>query len=911
MDWKSRVRSTFAASPRIPEDDVIEELAHHARAIYETARADGDSHDAADRRVADQLERWRLDASALRRASRRPPAIAPPPLAPGSRFTGLAQELRHACRMLARNPGFTAVAALSVALGIGANSALFSLHDAILLRPLPVPDPGAVVTVTVASPEDRLLFSGNVSYPNYRDLRSASQSFDGLIAYQLLTVSFARSRQTVREMRLGMLVSDNFFDVLGIQPALGRRFAPDEGRVPGRDAVVILGHDFWKNVLAGDHSILGGVVLINGIEFNAIGVAPESFTGLDPFVRPEFFVPAVMAERLNARTGNPLEDREARSFGVKGRLKAGVSQPAAETELTTLWKGLEQQYPDANRHRTIAVRGERQERTRLRPSITSLTAMMTALAALVLIIACANVANLMLGRARARSREMAIRLALGVSRMRLLRQLLTESLLLALLGGLLGVGFAYGGIRFFSYAVQTMVPSDLPVVIAPQMDSRVLIVSGLAAVVSAFLFGVAPAWQSLKTQLVPALKSSEPGETNRQRTIGRNVLVVAQIALSMVLLVAAGMLQAGFRNALDLNPGFRTDHLMMMSADTSFGRYTPIQTRDFYRHLVERARALPGVASVALSSAIPLDPNDGPGIVAVMPEGYQLPRGQENVSVRVAAVDERYFSTLRIAIVRGRAFDAGDSDSSRRVAIVNQEFAGLYWPNQDPIGKRIRLTDGQETWLEVVGVAETGKYSSINERPTPFFYRPFAQDVRSAMSLVIETTSADAAPLAAPLRDIVHAVDQNQPVFSLRTMSALYKQQAVAAPLLMMQTAGTMGALGLTLALIGLYGLVAYSVARRTREIGIRMAMGAARSDVLKMVLREGLTLSLAGILVGGVASVAVARLLAAGMAGLGAPNPAAYVVVPMLLIGLTLAASYFPARRASKVDPLRALRYE
>ena len=811
--------------------------------------------------------------------------------------------------MLARNPGFTAVAALSVALGIGVNSAMFSFHDAILLRPLPVLDPDAVVTVSAASPDDPS-FTGQLSYPNYRDLREHAQSFDGLVAYQLSTFSFARSRQAVRDMRLAMLVSDNFFSVLGVRPDLGRAFTADEGRTPGRDAVVVLGSDFWKNTLGADPSILGGEVLINGIDFTVIGVAPESFTGMDQFVRPAFYVPLMMMQRLGNARENPLEDRAARSWAVKGRLKSGVSRQGAQSELATLWKALEVHYPEANRNRMMAVRTELQDRIRSRAANAIISALMTALAAIVLIIACANVANLMMGRARARSREMAIRLALGVSRTRLLRQLMTESLILAVLGGSLGLLFAYGGIRFLASSAQAIVPTDIPVVISPQLDHRVLLFSLLATLLSAMLFGLAPAWQSLKTQLVPALKSSELGETTRQRTIGRNVLVIAQVALSMVLLVAVGMVQAGFRRSLALDPGFRTDHLMTMSLDTSFVRYTPVQTREFYRNLADRARALPGVASVALANAIPLDRGFGSRQI-VVPEGYQFPQGQENLSLAAAVVDEHYFGTMKTGIVRGRAFTADDKAASRLVAIVNEAFAETYWPNQNPIGRRVRLNDRQGAWIEVVGLAQTEKYSFLTEPPTPFLYLPFAQHEKTQMSLLVETTALDAAPLAAPLRELVKDLDANQPVFGLRTFSSFYQQQAIGAQLLVMKVTTGMGLLGLTLALVGLYGLVAYSVARRTREIGIRMAIGAARSDVLKMVLRQGMMLSMTGILVGGVMSVAVARLLAAGMAGLGAPNPAAFVVVPILLIGLTLAASYFPARRASKVDPLRALRYE
>jgi len=818
------------------------------------------------------------------------------------------QEIRHSLRMLARNPGLTVVATLSVALGIGVNSTMFSFHDAILLRPLPVPEPDAVLTVSVYGPEDSTSL-GLLSYANYRDLREKSQSFEGLIASEMMPLSFSRSRDTTREMRLGMMVSENFFSALRVQPMIGRGFTAEEGEVPGRYAVVVLGYDFWKNILGADQSILNRVVTINGIDFNVIGIAPESFTGLNQFVRPAFYVPLAMEQRLASVQENPLEDRKARTLEVKGRLKPDKSRESAETEMAAVWKELEQQYPDANRNRTMAVRTELQQRIRMSRANAIISVMMTGLAAVVLMIACANVANLMLGRARARSREIAIRLALGVSRTRLLRQLLTESLLLALFGGMSGLGIAYAGIRFMANAAQAVVPTDIPVVVSPQLDYRVLTFSFFAAVISAVLFGLAPAWQSMKTDLVTGLKGSELAGTARRRMIGRNVLVVAQIALSMVLLVVTGMFRAGFRNTLELDPGFRKDHLITMGLDTSFVRYTPAQTRQFYRNLVDRARALPGVRSVALADPIPL----ARGFASrrpVVPEGYQFPQGQENAAVATAVVDENYFDTMKTAIVRGRAFTLQDDDGSSRVAIINEVFAATYWPDRDSIGKRVRLnSDGP--WLEVIGLAKSEKYSNILEPPTPFLYLPFRQQEKPQMSLLVETVNADASPLARPLRDVVRTLDMNQPVFSLRTFSSYYERAATGAQLLVLKTATGMGLLGLTLALVGLYGLVAYSVARRTREIGIRMAIGAGRVNVLMMLLRQGMVLALAGILAGAIACVAVIRLVTAAVVGLAVSDVATYIAVPTLLIGLTLAASYVPARRASNVDPLRALRYE
>ncbi len=819
-------------------------------------------------------------------------------------LTSMLQEIRHALRLLARNLGFTAIAALSLALGIGANSAIFSLADALLLRPLPVLEPSSVVTVST----DRPNLSegiGGVSYPDYRDFRESSQSFAGLAALQLSAFGVAKSARETPQLRVGVMVSDNFYQVMGIRPVLGRGFLPDEGQVPGRNPVVILAYDFWRTEFAADPLVLNRTMRVNGIDFNIIGVAPKPFTGVDEYVRPHFYVPLMMWQRLNALPENPLEDRTNRAFDVKGRLKPGVSREQARAELATLWNSLKPLHSEADRNRVVGVRTELQARVQSSPPDAYLIGMLMALVAVVLIIACANVANLQLGRARARTREVAIRIALGISRTRLVRQLLIESLLLALLGGIAGLAFAYGGIRF----LQTIrIPTDIPVVISPQLDHRVLLFSLFSAIASALIFGLVPALQTSKSDLVPALKSAEPGAAVRRRMLGRNVLVIGQVALSMILLIATGMLMDGFRKILVLNPGFRTDHLLTMELDTSLVRYTQAQTRNFYKDLLNRASAVPGVRVVTLGKVMPLAPSQD--METFIPEAYQFPKGQVNASAFASIVDENYFDVMQTPIIRGRTFSANDKEAAPLVAIVNQQFADTYWPREDPIGKRLQLKSKEDQWAQVVGVTKTGKYTFLGESPTPFLYLPFAQTQATRMVMFTDTMG-DPASVVAPLRQIVHDLDANQPVFNVRTFANFYQQRAIAIPRMIMEIVGTMGAMGLTLALIGLYGLVAYSVGRRTREIGLRMAVGASQSDILRMVLRQGLVLSLAGIGVGGVAAIAVARLMAAGLIGLGTPNPATYVLVPIILLLVTLASCYVPALRASRVDTMVALRYE
>jgi len=828
----------------------------------------------------------------------------------GALVDAIRQDVRQAFRTLMRAPAFTVVAAGSVALGIGANAALFSLHDALMLRPLPVRDPDALVIVAASNREDEISGAG-MAYANFRDLRERNRSFEGMVATAPQNLSFARRRDDVREMRFGMLVSDGFFDVLGVQAASGRGFAPEEGRVPGRDAVVVLGYDFWHNTLGGDPSILNAAVVINGIDFVVVGVMPERFTGIHQYFRPAFYVPLTMAARLGAAQDDWRDNRGARRFSVRGRLKPGVARTSAQAELSAIWRELQRQYPNENGNRTIAVRTELQERIHSDAGNAILIAVMTTLGIIVLAIACANVANLLLGRARSRAREMAVRLVLGVGRLRLLRQLLAESLLLALAGGAAGVALAYGGTRFLAASVRTVVPVDVPIVIEPLLDLRMLAFTLAATIASAILFGVAPAWQSLKTNLVPALKSGEAGPAARQRTIGRNVLVVGQVALSMMLLVATTIMLDGVSRTFAANPGFRKDHLVMLSTDTSLLRYTPAQTREFYRMLVERAAAMPGVRSAALASAIPFgDGGDGSRYFPenVRPEGHQFPKGEASAQVPAAIVDEHYFATAQTRVVGGRAFTVADRADSRAVAIVNEQFGKVYWPGQSPVGKRLRL-DGKDDWVDVVGVTETGQYFSVGEAPLPFVFFPFAQRERAQMMLLVETASRDALPLAAPLRDVVRGIDVNQTVSGLQTASAHYERRAIAPRLMVSRTAGAMGVMGLTLALVGLYGLVSYSVARRTRELGIRMAIGASRWDVVRMVLRQGMRLALTGVLLGSAGSVLVARVLTSATVGSGNPPFGVYAAVPLLLIGLTLSASYLPARRASRVDPLNALR--
>lgn len=817
------------------------------------------------------------------------------------------QDLRYGWRMLFKNPGFTLIAVISLAIGIGANSAMFSLADALILRPLPVQHPSEVVTVGFNASVSGF---GSIvaSYRDYLDFRNASKSFDGLVAYTSYSFGFSKGPDAVSQMKMGMLVTGNFFRVLGVEPEQGRAFRDDEDQVPGRDAVVILGHDMWEKDFAADPSILGKKLRLSGIEFTVIGVEPARFTGLDLYFRPAFFVPVAMWPRFVSNPKDrPLEARDFRALDVMGRLKPGVTVAQAQAELAGIAKALEQAYPETNRNRSVAVRTEFEKRLERSPPDAEIAAMLTLLALGVLLVACANVAGLLLSRAPVRAREMALRLAIGAGRPRLVRQLLTESLLLAIAGGLVGLGVGYIGVDFLS---RLQPPSDLPIQLSVQLDQRALLFSLIVSLLSAIFFGLAPAIQTTRTDVISGLRTAGAETPHHRRLLGRNALVVGQVALSLVLLMVSAFIYRGFQQVLGEGPGFRTDHVLMMSFDPSLVRYNESQTQQFYRQIVERARSVAGVKSAALASAAPMDAEDlSLGSWSVLPEGYQLPKGQDNASVFGSIADENFFDTMDVRITRGRGFRPADNKSSPLVAVINEQLAKRYWPGRDPLGKRFHLDSSDGPWVEIVGVTKTLKYLWIAEAPTEFLYLPLAQHPQSRM-LLLAQSSGNAASLAEPLRQMVRELDANQPVYGVRTFNDFYRYKAVGQPNVIIRTVAAMGVMGLVLAMVGLYGLVAYAATRRSREIGIRMAIGAARGTVLRMVLKQGLVLALIGIGIGLAASVGAERLLHAIFESDGT-GVITYLLVAPALLGVTALAVYIPARRASRIDPMRVLRYE
>jgi predicted permease len=824
----------------------------------------------------------------------------------GAFLDSLVRDFRFAIRSLRRTAGLTAFVVVTLALGIGMTSATFSMVDALIFRPYPVPHAGSVVSLAGTTHDSAI---EDFSYREYLDIRDNTKSYDGVIAYaEMQAVGFSAEPGVTPRIKGGMMVSGNFFQALGVEPRLGRGFRADEDQVPGRDAVVVLGPDFWRHEFACDPGVVGKSIRLNGTPFTVIGVAPDEFPGLLVFGHPDLYVPLAMARVFSTNIEkNFFEDRDDRELSVKARLKADTKLQDARNELGLLAKGFERDYPNVTRSRGAAVYTQFQTRT-TEDQNWKFGVVFVILALAVLLVACTNVAGLLLSRARERAREIAVRLALGAGRLRLIRLLLTESLILATLGGLAGIAIGYGVIEWFHSKDAIIFATELPMAVPFQMDKRVLLLCVGLSVLSAFLCGLAPALQSTRVDLVNALKSADVDVPGRKRLWGRNILVVAQVAMSLMLLTASFLMARGFEHDLLVGTGFTKDHLLMTSFDPRLIQYNATQTQQFYELLAERMRETPGVQSEALTQNIPMGTDEFDGVTFV-PDGFTMPPDRENFTSTMDTIDEGYFETMGVPILRGRAFLATDTADAPRVAIVNAHFAKHYWPGGDAVGKHIRLDNSAGVPVKIVGVAETIKYQTMSD-PMDFVYLPLAQHPVARMVLMVRS-SGDPLQLVQPVKDVVRSMDPNLPLLQTRAYEEFYLNQAVRGPQLAIDLVGTMGAVGLLLAIAGLYGLVAYNVSRRTHEIGIRMALGAVSSDVLRLVLGKGFVLVAMGTALGLVMGFALERLMNSMLFNSGGVDVVAYVIVVPSLFMVAMLAAYVPARRACRIAPTQALRYE
>jgi predicted permease len=820
----------------------------------------------------------------------------------------LLADLRFAARTLAKSPGFALIAILSLALGIGANTAMFSYVDAILLRPLPVSDPGRIVEVDSTSPDARL---GRLSYPDYIDLRDRTKTLEALACYNFFLAGIATGVNQVPHYTLDAAVSANFFSGLGVEPALGRAFRPEEDAVNGRDLVAVISHRLWQRDLGGDRSVLGRKVRVNGVDFTIIGVTPEKFTGTEAYVEPEVYIPmhAYQSAVPDAKA-DFLTSRKSRNDRVLGRLRPGVTASEVQSELRTLARSLADQYPDADRDRTVTVLGFQSARFESDPVDATLSLTLLGITGLVLLIACANVANLLIGRGTAREKEIAIRMAVGASRGTLVRQLLTESLLLALVGGIAGLGVGALGVRFLQ---SIPVPSDFPIYLGMRMDTRLLAFSLLLALATGLVFGLLPALRATRRELAASIKAGDTGPARisilRGLVSGRNVLVAAQLALSVILLVVSADCIRGFQAAWSLDPGFRVDHTLFFSLDPSIQRYDEARTRVFLQDLTDRLRRSAGIEQVSMSSSIAF--STGQGARKYFAEGEQPRPSGDAPSAVSYKVDDRYFPLMETKILRGRAIDSRDTAKSPRVAVVNEVLAAKLFPKQDAVGRRFRLDAADGPEYQVVGIAKEARYFYWAEPAQEAVWTAHAQDFSSQMYVELRT-AGDPASFAPVVREQVRALDPDMPIFRISTMSTFFHDRAMLGPRLIAQIVTATGVMGLLMAVVGLYGVIAYAVSRRTREIGIRLAIGATPASVRRMILQQGLGFTAVGLGAGLALVIPIARkVLPTFVVGV---NPLAAVVllgVPAVLAVATMASCWLPARRASRVDPSLALRQD
>jgi putative ABC transport system permease protein len=810
----------------------------------------------------------------------------------------LLQDLRYARRILVKSPLFTTIVVVTLALGIGLNTAVFSAIDSLLLKPLPgVRAPNELVEVFRSWP-------GNVKYgsnsiPHYEDVRDrASDVFSGTAAWAFEPVSFATGGRPQRVF--GLAVSANYFAVLGVNPLRGRTFVPAEAVGKGAHAVAVLSYAGWQNLFGGDPAAVGKSVVLDGRDYTIIGITPQGFKGMIPIVSPYVFLPMTQINELQPGSGDLYTQRGDNFLNVFARLRPGITVGQAAGRMTAIMQSLLAQYPDdyKNTGITLVPQPEAGIHPMFRGAEVGLSAVVMAVVAMLLLIACVNVANLFLARARDRAREMAIRLSLGARRAALIRQLLTESLLFAFVSGIAGLAVAWWAIGL---ANRVRLPMDIDFRPDLSVSPMVLLFTLGVTVATAFLFGLAPALQATRPSMIPALKGEAAAGESRSRLT--RALVVAQMALSIVLLVCAGLFLRNLQAATALNKGFDSDNVLVADVDPGLQGYTRPRAEQFYQQLTQRLAANPDVSAVGLAMDLPLGLGESDSGVQI--PGY-TPAKNENMSVQYDVVTPGYFQAMGIRLLEGRAFTAQDDSAAAPTVVVNRQFASRFWAGQDPIGKTVHVHGRDRT---VVGVVPTGKYQRLGEPPTAFMYFPLAQDWDYGMTIVVRTRG-DPLALTTTLRSEVAALDPDMPLADVRTMDD-HLGIALLPARLTGWVLGIFGVLGLVLASIGIYGVMAYSVAQRTREIGIRMAIGAAGSAVVSLLMRQGMALIVAGTAIGLASAAGIAQIIRGQLYAGSGLDPLTFIVVPIVLVAVAMGAIWIPARRAAGLDPVRALRQE
>jgi predicted permease len=816
----------------------------------------------------------------------------------------LLQDIRYGARMLMKNPGFLIVAVITLALGIGANTAIFSMVDAFLLRPLPVKDPAQITVLAFQQKQGNFLTQ--FSLADYRDIRDQSTGvFSDVFAYQFGLDGLSVDGKADRVMT--NYVTGNYFSALGLKPALGRLILHSEGDVAGADPVMVLGYSYWQTRFGGDPGIIGRKVSVDGQPITIVGVAPKDFVGVYPILSVQGYLPMGMA----TIAGNPsdfMTNRQVRNVPILARLRPGVKLEQAQAVLAVISQRLAQEYPEG--HKNLSVRAFRELEARPNPdpnhTVFVVGGLFLGLAVMVLLLACVNVANILLVRSTVREREMAIRAALGAARIRMIRQLLTESVLLALLGGVAGVLLGYwGSSALGSINVQT----DLPVHFDFGFDWRVFGFATAAALLTGIIVGIVPAVRASRGNLSAILHEGGRGVVGGKNRL-RSTLVVVQVAGSLMLLIIAGLFTRSLAQAQRTDLGFKPDHVLNLIMDPNEIGYNQSQTRDFYKNLLQRVRALPGVVSASTANATPMGYYNNFDSLAI--EGYQPPPGQPAPASLYNTVSTDYFPTMGVSLLRGRTFTEADDENGQYVAIVSEAMAKQFWPGKDPMGHQFQMTSDLKHSLVIVGVAKDIRFNGLTGPFSPMFYAPYLQHQNGNSLQTLQLRTAGAPETMIP--EVEHTVESlapQLPVFDVQTMTQalntlngllFYKIGAVLAALL--------GMLGLVLAVVGVYGVVSYAATQKTHEIGVRMALGAQPADILKMIFREGLLIVGVGLLVGIAGALAAGQVVGSFLT-VSARDPVTYAIVTAILLIVALSACFIPARRAMRVDPMVALRYE